>query len=187
VTARARAVALAIAAAAAACSGARPAPVAPTPAVRAEVAGAEDAELRRRHDLARTRYEQAIADAHDPSSEGFARRNYAQTLASWGEVPAAIAQLERAVAASPADPSAWHDLGILRSTQDDPRGAALALERAKGLAPDDIRPRVALAALRWKAGDRPGALAEYRELLALDLPERLRSKVTWAIDQLSKK
>ncbi len=171
----------------AACGSAAPAPKGPSPVVRADVQSAEAAELKRDHDVARARYERAIADARDPKSESFARREYANTLASWGEVPAAIAQLERAVVATPADPRPWQDLGVLRSNQDNLAGARDALEHAKALIPDKYPPRVALAALRWKSGDTAGALAEYRELATLELPERLRTKVLWAIDQLSPK
>jgi len=178
----------ALALALAACGSAAPAaPKGPSPVVRADVQSAEAAELKRNHEVARAQYERAIADARDGKSEGFARREYANTLASWGEVPAAIVQLERAVVATPADPRPWQDLGVLRSNQDDVGGARDALEHAKALIPDKYPPRVALAALRWKSGDLAGALAEYRELATLELPERLRTKVLWAIDQLAGK
>ncbi len=177
----------ALAALLAACASAGPpAPKGPSPVVRADIASAEVAELARHHDVARAQYERAIAEATDPKSEGFARREYANTLASWGEVPAAIAQLERAVLATPADPRPWQDLGVLRSTRDDVPGARAALEHAKALVPDKYPPRVALAALLWHAGDRAGALAEYRGLAALELPDRLRTKVQWAIETLAK-
>ena len=179
--------ALVLAAGLGACSSAGPPPPkGPSPAVRADIASAETAELARHHDVARARYERAVAEASDPKSESFARRQYANTLASWGEVPAAIAQLERAVGATPADPRPWQDLGVLRSTRDDVPGARAALERAKALVPDKYPPRVALAALLWHAGDRAGALAEYQALAALELPDRLRTKVQWAIATLSK-
>jgi Flp pilus assembly protein TadD len=168
------------------CAGAVSPPREPVAAVRAEIAQAENAEKARRHDLARAHYQRAIAEAHDPVSIAFARHEYAETLVSWGEAPEAHAQLEIAVAANPADPSAWHDLGLLRHHAGDDPGAIQALVRAEQLAPDDIRPRTALAALYWKRGDKPHALAEYRALLALDLPERMRAKVEWAIGELAK-
>lgn len=171
-----------------ACAGpATPPPQGPSPIVRTDVAQATDAELARKHDVARAHYEQAIADAREPHSESFARREYANTLASWGEIPAAIAQLERAVVATPADPRPWQDLGVLRSTEGDVAGAHDALAHAVALIPDKYPPRVALAVLLWKSGDTAGALAQYKELAQLELPERLRAKVDWAIDQLSKK
>lgn len=168
----------------AACAAAPP-PVAPSPTVRQQVASAEDAEKARQHDVARTRYEAAIASAHEPVDIAFARREYAETLISWGELEPAIAQLEAAAAAHP-DAGTFHDLGILRHHEGDDAGATLALERAKELAPNDPRPRIALAALRWSRGDTAGATTEYRALLQLDLPDRLRTKVQWALDQLAK-
>lgn len=167
-------------------SSAAPAPKGPSPVVRADVTTATDAELARKHDVARVQYERAITDAHDPQSESFARREYANTLASWGELPAAISQLERAVVATPADPRPWQDLGVLRGVQQDIPGARDALEHAKRLIPDKYPPRVALAALLWQSHDAAGALAEYRELATLELPDRLREKVQWAIDYLQR-
>ncbi|MDQ3370718.1 MAG: tetratricopeptide repeat protein [Myxococcota bacterium] len=168
------------------CGGRTPAARSPAPTVRSEIEQAEVAERARRHDVARVHYERAIVSARDPASIAFARRAYAETLASWGEVAAAIMHLDVAVAAVPRDPGAWHDLGILRHKQGDLGGAITALEHARTLAPADYRPRVALAALRWKQGDRAGAAAEYHGLLELELPDRLRAKVRWALDELAK-
>jgi tetratricopeptide (TPR) repeat protein len=169
-----------------ACAGRPAQPTAPTTEVRAEIDRAETAERARRHDEARAHYQRAVAAARDPESVAFACREFAETLVSWGEYPEAIAQLERSLAARP-HPGAWHDLGLLRNNRGDVRGALAALEQARALAPRDIRPRVALAALRWKTGDRAGAAAEYRALLELDLPERLRAKVQWALGELAKR
>jgi eukaryotic-like serine/threonine-protein kinase len=177
--------AIAVSAALAGCGGRAPAPSGPSAQVRAEVEQAETAEQARRHDEARTHYERAVAAARDPDSVAFARREYAETLITWGEYPEAIAQLEGAVAVRPSA-SAWHDLGLLRNNRGDVPGALAALEQARALAPRDARPRVALAALRWRSGDRAGAAAEYRALLELPLPERLRAKVQWALGELAK-
>jgi Flp pilus assembly protein TadD len=176
---------LAAIAAAGACAHA-PRRTGPSTAVRGEVAEAETAEKARRHDLARRHYERAIELAADPDSVAYARHEYAETLVSWGEAPAARAQLELAVAAQPGDPGAWHDLGLLRHHAGDDPGAIAALARAEQLAPDDVRPRTALAALYWKRGDKANATREYRGMLALDLPERLRAKVEWALAELAK-
>jgi Flp pilus assembly protein TadD len=166
---------------------AHPPPAAdPSTAVRADIDRAENAERARRHDVARQAYEQAIADAHDPASEDVARYKYGETLATWGEFAAAVAQLEKAVTAVPGDAAAWHDLGVIREHEGDVPGAIAALERARDLAPDDFRPRRTLAVLLWKHGYRDRAAAEYREMLKFDLPERLRTKVLWALDQLAK-
>jgi Flp pilus assembly protein TadD len=169
-----------------ACAHGRAPPRAPAAAVRAEIAQAETAEKARRHDVARSHYQRAIAEAHDPVSVAFARHEYAETLVTWGEAPEALAQLEIAATANPDDPSIWHDLGLLRHHAGDDPGAIQALARAEQLAPGDPRPRTALAALYWKRGDKPHALAEYRSLLELDLPDRMRAKVEWAIGELAK-
>jgi tetratricopeptide (TPR) repeat protein len=158
----------------------------PAADVRAEVDRAEAAEKARQHDVARAHYQRAIAAARDAESIAFARHEYAETLISWGEAPEARAQLEIAVAANPADPGAWHDLGLLRHHAGDDAGAIQALQRAEQLAPRDTRPRTALAALYWKRGDRASAAREYRGLLELDLPDRLRARVEWALAELAK-
>jgi tetratricopeptide (TPR) repeat protein len=165
---------------------ARPAPRGPTTVVQDEIDRAEIAERARRHEEARTHYQRAIASAHDPASIAFARREYAETLMSWGEVPEAIAQLEGVIAVDPDHVASWNDLGLLHHHQGNDRRAIAALERARDLAPRDWRPRRNLAVLRWKRGDRAGALAEYTAMLELDLPDRLRDKVTWAITELRK-
>lgn len=186
---RSSALALALAAALALATlagcGGRARPPGPSPQIRAEISQAETAERARRHDVARAHYQRAVADARDPDSIAFARREYAETLISWGEYPEAIAQLEGSLAARPSAAS-WHDLGLLRNQRGDVRGAVTALEQARALAPRDARPRVALAALRWKSGDRAGAAAEYRALLELELPDRVRTKVEWALGELAK-
>lgn len=161
------------------------APRGPSAAVRAEIAAAETAERARQHHEARAHYERAVASARDPESIAFARREFAETLITWGEYPEAISQLERALAARP-DAAAWHDLGLLRNNRGDVGGAVTALAQARALAPRDARPRIALAALLWKRGDRAAAAAEYRALLELDLPTRVRAKVEWALGELAK-
>ena len=170
-----------------ACGGKQPAaPRVPTDVVRLEIERAETAEKARQHDVARVHYERAVASAQDPASIAFARREFAETLITWGELDEAKAQLETVVSAKPDDPAAWHDLGLLRHNRGDVPGAIDALSRARDLAPKDPRPRVALAALRWKTGDKAGAATEYRALLELELPERLRAKVQWALGELAK-
>jgi Flp pilus assembly protein TadD len=175
-----------IAAIAIACGGS-PAPRSPADDVRAEIAAAEQSERARRHHVARAHYERAVSGARDPASVAYARHRYAETLAHWGELDAAIAQLERVIEVADGDASAWHDLGLLRHKRGHDRAAIVALERARELVPRDIRPRIALAALRWKLGDRGGATTEYRGLLELDLPARLRDKVEWALAELAKR
>jgi tetratricopeptide (TPR) repeat protein len=168
--------------------------------VRAEIEAAEDAEKQRDHEVARAHYEAAVAAAHDPRSAGFAHREYGETLATWGENEAARTHLEASVAAVATDPMAWQMLGILRAKLGDSAGAFTALERSKQLAPRAWVPRRDLAVLHWSLGEgrtadpdpavaathRAAALAEYKAMLDLDLPDRLREKVRWAIDVLSR-
>jgi tetratricopeptide (TPR) repeat protein len=162
------------------------APHAPANAVRTEIEQAEDAEKARKHDEARVHYERAIAAAKDPASIHVAHREFGETLATWGEIEEARTHLEASVAARDDDPIAWQMLGIVRHKLGDIPGAFAALEKSKALAPRAWIPRRDLAVLHWKLGQRDAALAEYREMLTLDLPDRLREKVLWAIDQLSK-
>ena len=169
-----------------ACGGAPSHSRGPAPAVKQDVERAEDAELHRRHDVARTAYERAIADAQDPRSQAFARREFAETLVTWGELDEARVQLEAAVTAMPDDAAAWHDLGLVRHKRGDDPGAQAALERAKQLAPKDPRPRIALAALLMCRNDLAGATAEYRAMLELELPDRVREKVRFMLDALAK-
>lgn len=181
----------------ASCASARP-QAAATADVRLEVREAEAAETQRHHDVARVAYERAVADARDPASAGYAHARYGETLATWGEYQPALAQLQAAVAAAPDDPAAWHDLGVVREHEGDSTGALAAFEHAIASAKTDWRPRLAIAALRWKlaarcfeatAGDCAAgvdaAKAEYRALLALDLPDRLRARIHWALAQLA--
>lgn len=176
------------------------APRRPDDVVRAEIAKAEAAEAQRQHDVARVHYEKAIASAPDPESKGYAQREYGETLATWGENAEARTQLEASVALVPADPIAWQMLGIVRHKLGDIPGAFAALEQSKTLAPRAWIPRRDLAVLHWSRGagrnadpdptvaarHRAAALAEYRAMLELDLPDRLREKVLWAIEVLSR-
>jgi Flp pilus assembly protein TadD len=75
---------------------------------------------------------------------------------------------------------------MLKHKQGDNAGAIKALETARDQAPKDPRPLKTLAVLRWKLGDKAGAAAEYRRMLELDLPDRLRTQVEWAIRELAK-
>lgn len=171
--------------------------------VRVEVDKAEAAEKKREHLVAREHYERAVAEATrigDPSSIGFATREFGETLATWGENEEARAQLEVSVVHVPQDPIAWQMLGILRHKLGDIPGAFAALEKSKALAPRAWIPRRDLAVLHWSRAEgrtadpdptkaaehRAAALAEYQAMLDLDLPDRLREKVEWAIGVLSK-
>ena len=162
-------------------------PPRPADTTRREVATAEAALRRRDYDGARAGYARAIAAAPDRPSEAFARRELADMLLLFDERKEAAAELEQVVTLRPRDAASWHDLGIVRHALGDIDGAATALNRARTLAPDDPRPRIALAALLWQRGDRDGAAREYRALLDLELPPRVRDKVEWAIRELGKR
>ena len=159
----------------------------PSEPVRTEVARAETAEKARKHDEARRHYQTAIASAKDPASVAFARREFADTLISWGEYPEATVQLEGVTRATPDDPSAWHDLGMLYFNRGDAARAIAALEKARALAPEDERPRKTLAVIRWKRGDYEGARDEYRALRELQLADKTRASVDWAIAELTRR
>lgn len=119
--------------------------------------------------------------APDGASGAFAAHRFASALAFWGEIEAARDMLELAVARDPRRASAWHDLGIVREKLGDRAGAEAALERAMELAPDDPRPKVALAALLVKSRRCEGARALYRRLLASDPPEKVRKAIGRAL------
>ena len=169
-----------------ACGGAAPEPAEPGPAPRiaALLEEAREAERVRRHDRARALYEQAVREAPDRTSEGAALRELASALLFWGEVEAAGQALERLVVVAPDEVSGWHDLGIVRARRGDPAGAERALRRAAAMAPADPRPRIALAALLVTGRRWDEALAEYRGLQRLRLPERMRRAVARAIELL---
>lgn len=190
---------LALAFAVTAACGAHSPTATPAPDTRAEVRDAEVAERARRHDLARSRYETAIAHARDRESVAYARSRFGETLLTWGEYDEGAAQLEASVEAYPNDPQPWHNLGLVREHMGKLDAARVAFDRARALAPSDWRPRIALAALKWHFAARcfRGALPhepctnlvvaaqrEYRELLALEIPRSLRDKVQWALQQL---
>lgn len=180
----------------AACRPTQPVALAQT---KATVRSAEDAERARRHDVARARYESAIAQARDSESIGFARARFGETLLTWGEYREGAAQLEASVAAYPNDPAPWHNLGLARAQLGSLGGAADAFEHARDLAPTDWRPRISLAELRWRIATdcfrqplphnhcEPLVAAtrrEYERLLALRIPTSLRTAIQWALGQL---
>ncbi|MEZ4359140.1 MAG: tetratricopeptide repeat protein [Kofleriaceae bacterium] len=167
--------------------GTAPAHPRPDADVRAELELAERAELARDHLTARRHYDAAIAKAiarADRAAERFVRRELAETLLTWGELGEARAQLEAVVAIAPRDAASWHDLGIVRHGAGDVSGAVVALSTAARLAPEDPRPRIALAALYWRHGRHAEARRAYEELLRLELPPRVREKVRWALQRL---
>lgn len=177
----------------------RPA-VQPADPLRAEIERAEAAEKARRHDVARAHYERAITLAKDPKQLAFAHRELGEQLLVWGELEDGRKHLQASIAAVPSDPVVWQFLAFARLGLGDLEGAFAALEKSKALAPKVYLPRRDLAALHWKLAEgrhalvdpdqaarhRAAALREYQEMLALDMPARVREKVKWAIEVLSK-
>lgn len=153
----------------------------PAASTRALLARAHEAERARRYDRARELYLEAAREAPDRQSEALAWRELGSALIFWGELDEAARALGRVVAIDPGAVSAFHDLGIVRAKLGDPAGAERAFRRAIALAPEEPRPRVALAALlvgqrRWN-----DALAQYRALERLELPEAMRRAVGRAV------
>jgi tetratricopeptide (TPR) repeat protein len=164
-------------------SGAHPAQSAgPAARTRALLAEARKAERARQYDRARELYLRAAREAPDRRSQAIAWRELGSALIFWGELDEAAKALGKVVELEPGAVSAWHDLGIVRARLGDAAGAEKAFRRAIQLAPEEPRPRVALAALLVRQRRWDAALEEYRALEQLDLPERTRSAVGRAIE-----
>lgn len=167
-----------------ACGGATPAPEKPGRGTQDLLARAEAAEKERRYDHADALYRQARREAPDPASGAAAALAHGRALIFWGEYDQAEEALEEATRQAPGNAGAWHDLGMVRHERDDPAGAEAAFRRSIAASPRDGRPRLALAALLWKQRRHPDALREYEALAGLELPERVREQVQWAITTL---
>lgn len=130
---------------------------------------------------------EAKRSAADDFNRAYAGRSYALALIFWGEYDRAETELERVVRWRRSDVASWHDLGMLRHRRGDMLGAEQSFRRAIALRKNNPRSRIALAALLWKARRWGAALTEYRALLELELPSRVRKKVQWAIRVLQTK
>jgi tetratricopeptide (TPR) repeat protein len=157
----------------------------PSPGTRSQLADADRALAGRDYDVALADYDRAVESAPDTVSEQLALRERAEARLFMGDAAGAAVDLARLTVIAPRDPRPWHDLGIVRANIGDHPGATIALVTATSLAPDDPRPRIALAALRWADGDREGARRDYQVLLTLELPDAVRDKVRWALEQLA--
>lgn len=151
-----------------------------------QLALAQQAERKRAHFEARAHYQAAYQAAPTAQAHAQVARQFADTLLSWGEFTEAQTQLELVVTHQPSQAAGWHDLGMVRFRLGLPAGAEVALRRAVALMPREPRPRIALAALLWANHRGADALREYQALRQLALPAAVRSKVDWAITQLSK-
>jgi Flp pilus assembly protein TadD len=177
--------ALALVLVAGACGGAQaPARPEPAPGTRALLAKAHEAERARRYDRARDLYLRAAREAPDRASQAMAWHELGSALIFWGELDEAAGALSRVVALEPGAVSAWHDLGIVRARLGDAAGGERAFRRAIALAPEEPRPRVALAALLVRQRRWDDALAQYRALERLELPGATRRAVARAIELL---
>jgi len=164
--------------------GNRPPPKAER-AVDAHLEQAHRHEKAHRYDLAEASYRQAIGAAQGPTERHRAQRALADALLFWGRYQDAQAALAQLVGARPADVASWHDLGIVRAELGDAAGAERALARAIDLAPSDPRSRIALAALLVNQRRYAEAERHYRQLLELELPDRLRRAVMRALELLA--
>ncbi len=84
--------------------------------------------------------DRALAEAARamPRYAGVAARVRARALAAKGDVPGAVALLEREVAGNPRDGGAYGDLGRIRFDAGDVLGADMAVQRALALDPADL-------------------------------------------------
>lgn len=157
------------------------------PATLAWVQRAEEYQRQRRYDLARAAYQRAKREAPDAVSRAHASWQLGLALEFWGEYANARRELRDATALRPEYAPAWHDLGMVCIKLHDYGGAERALRRAVQLRPRDPRPRIALAEMYWQMQRRyADALAEYRKLLSLELPKRVRKAVRWAVCELER-
>ncbi|MBT8494771.1 MAG: hypothetical protein KJO07_17070 [Deltaproteobacteria bacterium] len=167
------------------CGPKRP-PEAPQSAVDRRIAAAQGHEKNRRYDLAEAEYRAAVAEAGSQKQRGKARRALASALIFWGKYAEAEVALANLVVDRPDEPGAWHDLGMVRAKLGKATGAEQALRQSVRLAPRDPRPRIALAALLVNGRRYRAAQIEYRALLDLELPAKLRSAVNQALDLLDR-
>lgn len=164
--------------------GPAPEPATPAPATRALLERAEAAERERRYDRADALYREARGRAPDPASRAAAAVAHGRALVFWGAYQQAEAALDEATRLAPGNAGAWHDLGMVRHELGDLAGAEIAFRRSVAVQPRDGRSRIALAALLWKQRRLRDALREYESLAELELPERVRDRVDWAIHTL---
>lgn len=157
----------------------------PTPATARLLDSARAAERDRDYLRARDLYERAIEAATDRESRAAATRELADALIFWGQYRDAATTLENLTALSPRDPGAWHNLGLVRYRLGHIDAAERALRQAITLAPEDPRPRIAIAALYVNQRRHADAIREYNALLALeDVPDRIRAAARRAIHLL---
>jgi serine/threonine-protein kinase len=92
-------------------------------------------------------------------SDAFVAWASGQLLMTWGELPAAVAELKRAVELDPLSPQAWTTLGQVQLSAGDHRGGRVSLARALEIAPPGDEPRYYLFASLLVTGQAAEALA----------------------------
>lgn len=130
------------------------------------VAFGDMARLRDELDEAEKQYRAALAIADDAE----ARAGLGLVLLKKGQTDAAKKELSAAIEAWPDQPAALRELVKLQQAANDkelPRN----LSHLADLQPKDRDVRKLVAALKFDAGDKKGALAEYEKLLKLGNPE----------------
>ena len=143
---------------------------------------AEGHERARRYDLARASYRDAAAAGTDDHSRAFAAHRFASALAFWGELEEARQELETSIRLDGSKPGAWHDLGVIAAKLGDFVNSEVALRKARGLAPADARPRIALAALLVRSRRFTEARSEYVALLDLEIRGKTREAIGRALE-----
>ena len=117
------------------------------------------------------------ARAHAPAGPGVdeerARRatslfKRADQLAAGGELVAARAAYDEALALDPARAAGWNQRGNLRSRLGDPAGALADYEQALVVDPDLVPALTNRGRLRMHGGDLEGALADFERALVVD-------------------
>ncbi|HQK89320.1 MAG TPA: tetratricopeptide repeat protein, partial [Acidobacteriota bacterium] len=108
---------------------------------------------------------QAIAE--DPAyAESYRQR--ALCRQRLGDLPGALADLDRAIAVDPTDATSWSSRSSLKRRMKDAAGAWADIERAAALAPDNAHILNNRGLLRYDRGDYPGAVDDYTRALRAD-------------------
>ena len=92
-----------------------------------------------------------------------------------GDDDRALRQLTLATTIVPLEPAAWADLGIYYLRANNPAKAALNLEKARELAPDNAQIEALLGLLEQQNGDFDKAIAHFGRAVELD-PNDLRAR-----------
>ena len=109
----------------------------------------------------------ARAVALDPG-DVFARRHFAQACHDLGDTACEAEQLRTIVRVAPRNPIGWLGLGGMFEAQGDPAAAIAILTQAiDGGLSDSGELHAGRAEVRFRSGDFPGAVADYRRAVAL--------------------